>query len=247
MLTVLIGGLLFAAFWYLPILTVSRIVVVGSSQLPQEEIVAVSGVMVGGNAFHDLRPTRSILRLGMPGRETAVESMAWIRDADVRFLLPDTVRITIRERTAAAWIDWVGNCLVLDENGVVLESLPSVEGRGWKEVRGIQFDQYTLGAELTADDPMLLDTALLVLQAVKESDRDSEFNLWNEMDHVDVLRTNRVILSIQDRVAVRLDPDVDLQYVIDFTKEIFFNHIGDGEAGMIDFTKGGSPSFEPDP
>lgn len=246
LLLAVFGGL-FAAFWNLPILEVSKIEVVGADEVSQTDISAASGVTVGMNAFREFRLNRSLLRLGMPDREESVRSMAWIRDADVRFILPGTVRITVRERTAAAWIDWVGNCLVLDENGVVLEALPTVEGKGWKEVRGIEFDQYTLGAPLSADDPALLDTALLVLRAVRESDRDSENCLWDRMDWVDVLRQNRVVFSLDNRVAVRMDPTTDLQYRIDYTKEIYFNHIGEGQAGTLDFTKGGSPTFVPDP
>lgn len=246
MILLLMLGAIFAVLWFSDIMSLRTIEVQGQSVYSKAEIIDTSGLQIGMNLFQQLKPDKSVLRLGLSTAEIKLSALPYIRYATVRLLLPNTVDILVKERIPAGYIAWVGNYLLVDEEGIVLAVDVQKPTALFKEIRGVPFDQYAVGEPLVVDEPGLLDTALTVLRAIRESDVNTEYKLWDHVDWVDVVDLDRIAVSLEGRVTIRLNPTTDLQYHIDFAKEIFSGHIGPEEHGMIDFTKGGYPSFIPD-
>lgn len=84
------------------------------------------------------------------------------------------------------------------------------------------------------------------MEAVNESDKNSQLKLSEVLDWVDMVDKNNAILSLDNRVMVRFNPMDKLQYTIDFTKEIFFKKLNSKETGRIVFAEGQNPSFIPE-
>ena len=54
------------------------------------------------------------------------------------------------------------------------------------------------------------------------------------------------MISLDNRIIVRFNPKDKLQYVVDFTKEVFFKKISAQEKGRLEFSGDQNPSFIPD-
>ncbi len=113
-------SLVAAAAWVIqsPALSVSEVIVVGSERPEIQGAIAAAGVEVG----------TPLLFVGSEGVREELESLAWVRSAEVRRIFPDRVEITIDERQPVALMWSSGSYAVLDLEGVVLEYVSEATG-----------------------------------------------------------------------------------------------------------------------
>lgn len=101
------------------IFSISSITVKGSTNYPNSEIVATSGIRKG-TPLSQLNPPEAISR---------ISSLPFISSVAVKKRWPNTVDITVRERTALAIVpSTVNKVLVVDATGRVLEDKGSASG-----------------------------------------------------------------------------------------------------------------------
>jgi cell division protein FtsQ len=132
------------------VLDIDHVEVYGSSQISAETAATVAGV-VRGQPLMAVDPRRG---------EVLLEGLPWVGRARVQRLFPNSIRITLEERRAAAAAARPeGGFVLLDDSGRVLaespqrpEGLPEVTGAGAPPV---------LGAWLPAARPMLRTVAAL--------------------------------------------------------------------------------------
>ena len=178
--------------------------------------------------------------------EERIGKLPWIASVTVDWIPLHAVRIHVSERVPYARLPYLGGSLLIDSEGVVLESAKGESPADIREIRGIRFSGYANGRVPETEDEALLQTGIDVLRALRQNGSGEGPSLYGAVRWVDVLAVDRVLVSLEDRVTVRFDPTVDLQYKVDFTGEIFFRHILPEERGMIDFTRGEDPAFIPD-
>lgn len=94
-----------------PLLDVDHLRVRGVHRLRAAEVEAVGGIH-RGDAMVWMDPGR------VAGR---IEALPYVRDARVSREWPDTVEVTVHERTPVAWIDSPGAKALVDGSGRVLE------------------------------------------------------------------------------------------------------------------------------
>jgi cell division protein FtsQ len=110
---------------------VRRVTLMGRREASVEEIEAAVGPVVGG----------SILHVDLEDARRRIENLGWVRSAAVSRLLPDTIHVSIRERTPAAVWQLSGQLHLIDEAGAIIRSikadqypdLPLVVGAGASE------------------------------------------------------------------------------------------------------------------
>ena len=111
---VIVVGVLGTAAWMAtrsPLLDVDRVVVRGNERATTEEVLA-AGELDRGDP---------IVWLDLDGATAGIEALPWVRNARVEREWPDTVRVTVQERRAVAWVDaGDGRALVVDPSGRVL-------------------------------------------------------------------------------------------------------------------------------
>lgn len=250
LLAVLPLGAVLAVLAWSPLLAVRTLDVTGQARVTTAQVLEASGLAVGAHPFlpvvwrRNEWPETSLLRA-----ERQIERLPWVADARVDWLPLHAVRIRITERTPFARLPYLGGSLLLDETGVVLQSVPDGETQAdCKELRGIAFSGYVNGHRPETEDPLLLETGLRVLAAFRQTGGTEAGSprLYDAVRWVDVLAVDRVLVSLEDRITLRLDPTGDLQYMADFAGEIFFRHIAPQEKGMVDFTRGSDPAFIPE-
>ena len=240
-------GILAAVFAWSPLLEIRTLDVTGQNHYKAQDILTASGLETGAHPFLPIRWRRGELpALRTRTAAEAVGKLPWVAAARVDWLPLHTVRIRVTERMPFLVLPYLGGGLLLDDNGVVLESAGKETAPEIKELRGIRFSGYVNGHVPEMADPQLLEMGIRVLQTLRRSSSAEAPRLYDAVRWVDVISADRVLVSLEDRITVRLDPTVSLQYKVDFTNEIFFRHIGPEEKGMIDFTRGVDPAFIPE-
>ncbi|NMA67762.1 MAG: FtsQ-type POTRA domain-containing protein [Clostridiaceae bacterium] len=232
---------------YMPIFNISFIKVKGNTKYSADELIQASGILIGENGFKKLRfNNESIFELRLTDSEKNIESLPYVKQCKVSLVFPDGVMIEISEREQEAYISYLDNFLLVDRDGYVLEVTDSRPESYIKEIRGIEFLKYSVGNQLEDTDTDLVKTAVEIIEAIKESDKNSKLKLFDVLDWVDMIDKYNALLSLDNRVMVRFNPKDKLQYTIDFTKEIFFKKLNSKETGRIVFSEGQNSSFIPE-
>lgn len=116
-LTWALGGLVLlvdgAAFVQTPFVDVERIEVAGADRSGADTVAWASGIDRGD----------AVLTVDERAAERRIESLAWVKSADVQKEGPSTIRVTVKERTPAAVLATTPNAprAIVDETGRVLQ------------------------------------------------------------------------------------------------------------------------------
>lgn len=105
----LLGFLVWVAF-FSPLLDVHRVKLVGSKHTSNEEVLEATGIE-GDN----------LLLISTGSLEEDIRALPWVATAKIDRILPDTVRVTIRERRAAFVIEGLQGTWTVDASGHVLQ------------------------------------------------------------------------------------------------------------------------------
>lgn len=232
---------------YAPIFNITAIEVEGSKKYTNEKITEASGINIGENGFRllPLKP-EAILELRLLDSEERINQLPYVKASTVKLIFPDKVSIKITEREPAAYLVYFDNYLIVDDQGFVLEVQNEKPKGILKEIRGIDFDKYSIGGQLEASDISLIRTGVTIINTIKTSDEVTSLKLFDVLDWVDMVDRNSAMMSLDKRVIVRFDPQDKLQYTIDFTKEVFFKKISSTETGRLEFSGNQNPGFIPD-
>jgi cell division protein FtsQ len=96
-----------------PLLAVDTVTVTGASHLTAEQVLDAAGVHEGD----------ALVWLDTGAAVSGIEALPYVRGATLRREWPDTVRITVHERTPAAWVDGPAGKALVDRTGRVLETV----------------------------------------------------------------------------------------------------------------------------
>jgi cell division protein FtsQ len=94
-----------------PLLAVDHVRIRGLDRLTAADIENAGGV----------HPGDAMVWIDTSGAVQGIESLPYVRDASLTREWPHTVRITVHERTPAAWVDGAGGKALVDGRGRVLE------------------------------------------------------------------------------------------------------------------------------
>ena len=232
---VVFTGVLAAVMLFSPLFLISDIHVNDLSKYTAEEIIRVTGLEKDENVRYYMGGSlRNVLQLRMGKAESRVENLPWVRTAEVQYLFPGTVQITVTERNAIAWVRYMANYLLVDEEGYVLEVSSSIDDR-YPEIRGVQLDKFSVGKKIVAQKPEKIDWLVQLLQSLEQVDQSPHHKLGEVLDWVDFLQDKELFLSLDSRITAKLELDDDLTYRLSYLKELYYNYIKPEEKGMIDF------------
>lgn len=141
-------GVVFGILWATPVMKVQQFDIQGWSQQPVEDIEEASAIHAGDN----------LLRVNQRGAAAQISTLPWIESATVAVSWPDTVRITVVERTPRLFADRNDGPHLVDEHGYpfVIQTPPP----GVVKVTGT-----------SEDDQALFQSILEVLDSIDESSR----------------------------------------------------------------------------
>ncbi len=119
----LVGGFSFAIS---PFFNIENIEVSGYNKATEAEILALSNISVG----------QPIYKANIKQASVMIATNIWIESAKVERKLPDTIIITVKERTAAAYVQTATGLLQVDINGYVLQKQNLVQGLHYMLITG---------------------------------------------------------------------------------------------------------------
>ena len=98
-----------------PLLAVDTLSVKGASRLTTEQVLDAAGVHEGD----------AMVWLDTSAAVSGIEALPYVRRASLEREWPDTVRITVRERVPAAWVEGPAGTSLVDRTGRVVEVVDS--------------------------------------------------------------------------------------------------------------------------
>ncbi len=244
-------GIVVSILIWSPLFRINTIDVTGQTHETTKNILEVSELEIGTHPFFPLQITRGNRpMLHIETSKANIEKLAWVKTAKIDWIPLHALRIQIIERTPFAKIPYLQGYLVIDDTGVVLyytDKLAEVESVGQlKEIHGIRFSSYIIGRKPDSENPKNLELALQVLKTIQQINNDDGKSLFDVVDWIDIVAENRALVFLDQRITVRFDPNTELQYTIDFMKNVFYQHIAPDEKGVLDFTRGANPAFKPE-
>jgi cell division protein FtsQ len=105
---------------------------------PQFLLLKPSQVELSGNhvvsrdaVLQQLAPDRgrSVLRIPLDARRSALEELAWVESASVQRILPNRIRVELTERTPVAFLRNGTELALIDSHGVILDRPPGEDLR----------------------------------------------------------------------------------------------------------------------
>ncbi len=189
----LLLGLVFvlaAGFVLSRVFVVKRVAVNGNERVGDQQIVDLSGVMLG----------RSIFTVDQDAIARAFEREGGIALTDVEVVWPDTVRLSVRERTRAAIVNHLGMSIAVDEAGVVIEVLRALPEGALPVVTGISATGYQPGQPVRSSVPTQVDAMASVLGAARAqglTELISELNV-SDLDNLYLMTRAGMMVKLGD-------------------------------------------------
>lgn len=227
---------------------ISKIEVKGNKHYKSQDIISGIQISTGNNAFKTmgLKPGNILLLRYHDEEARIVKNHPYVKSAVVRLKIPNKVEVEIVEREPVCIIKYLGTNLLMDREGYILDNVDKVEPYRLPTVKGLSFDRYELGQALKVTKSDSVKELVGLLDTFRKSDEKNNYKLYPQISMVDISDTNRQLVIIDNRINVNLGDLTDLDYRINFLREILDKKISKSEKGTLDFSSGQNPSFTPE-
>jgi len=171
---------------------ISTIKVVGNSKYTAEEVIAASGLEIGGNLFSIKDTSVAIsLRKELP----YVDKVKLVRN------LPDSVTIEIEESYPLASLKTDDTVYIVNKSGKIIDETDETGALGTIELKGIEPIQPRVGEKIALGDAgaaqlgFLIETLTAIMSAGIEED----------ITYLDAGKTNSLVFDYKGRFTVKMD------------------------------------------
>jgi cell division protein FtsQ len=151
----------------------------GNQNVTRAQVMEVMGADIGRNVFF----------IPLDDRKKQLEEIPWVESAAVMRLLPDRLRIQVKERTPVAFVQLGSKILLVDAGGVLMELPPKSK------------DKYSFPVIVGASDPEPLSTRAARMKIynglVRNLDSDGS-NYSKDLSEVDLADPDDVKVTVAD-------------------------------------------------
>ncbi len=218
------------AFAGTDVFSIEKITILGNKEFMYNDILKLSGIAAGQN----------ILKLDKELTRNRIESNPYIEAMSISRSFPYEVIITVREREAIAFIEYLTSNILFDEEGVALEVSESNEVYGYIKATGLNIQGFVLGEELLVEDVYRLDSLKRVLSEVKTQ------NLKDDISEISVRDVNDIRMISDGGLSIRLGQAVEVDKKLRWMKTEQFKQIEDGDVpGELDLSVHAHAVFNP--
>lgn len=154
-----LAAILLAGYYYIiTTYTVTTVYVDGNVHYTNEEVMDM--VMKG-------RYGNNSLYLAMKYKDKGVEGVPFVEKMDVNILSPNTIRINVYEKAFAGYVEYLGQYMYFDKDGIVAES-SRVKTVGVPQVTGLSFDYIILNEPLPIENDTIFKQILSITQLLEK-------------------------------------------------------------------------------
>lgn len=194
-LIILITAGIIGGRYFLEKYTVKTVYVEGNFHYSEDEIKGmVMEGRFGNNSFF----------LSKKYKNKSIHDVPFVERMDVSVIAPDTIKITVFEKSLAGYIEYLGRYVYFDKDGIVTE-VSSVKTAGIPEVIGIDFDYVVLYEQLPTENKTLFKTVLNMTQLM------TKYGVDASRMHI---KDNGDIVLYKDKVIISLGSDENLDIKI---------------------------------
>lgn len=174
----ILGGLLLvlaaAAAFLWNYYRVDQVVVEGNLHYTQEEIEAI--VMEGPLG-------QNSLFLSLKYRNQGIEDVPFVENMDVKVVSPHTIRIVVYEKAVAGYVEYLGNYMYFDKDGIVVE-VSQTKTAGIPQVTGIDYDHVVLYEPLPVEEEAVFQQVLTITQVLNKYKVSADKIYFNDSNEV---------------------------------------------------------------
>lgn len=181
-----------AALMFQHVLVIRKIEVVGGGEIGEESVIHAAG----------LEPGQGMLRLNTEQVKNGISSLGTHALVAMERCWPDTVRLVLREREAAAMALCGGGMAVLDDEGVVIRLVQVAPDRDLIYLSGVHPETAAAGKMLTVTEDQLVQYRAM-MEALKACDGTgfvSEFVMAAGDKYELILRNGTTVLLEKGRM-----------------------------------------------
>ncbi len=137
----------------------------------------IKNVYVDGNVHYTDEEIMDIVMAGPLGdnslylslkyKKKGIDDVPFVQTMDVAILSPDTIRITVYEKSLAGYVEYLGNYMYFDKDGTIVESSTN-RTAGIPQVTGLSFDHVVMYEPLPVEDAQIFETILDMTQLLNK-------------------------------------------------------------------------------
>lgn len=158
-----------------------------------ERTYKIQNVYVDGNVHYTDEEIMDIVMEGPLGsnslylslkyKNKGIDNIPFVQTMDVEILSPDTIRITVYEKSLAGYVEYLGNYMYFDKEGTIVESSAN-KTAGIPQVTGLEFDHVVMYEPLPVEDNEIFEVILDMTQLLNKYNLSADrlyFNADREM------------------------------------------------------------------
>ncbi|MBQ8038956.1 MAG: FtsQ-type POTRA domain-containing protein [Lachnospiraceae bacterium] len=147
------------------------------------KIYKVKTVYVNGNVHYSSSEIRDMIMVGDLGdnsiylslkyKNKTIEDVPFISAMNVEIVSPDTIKITVYEKSLAGCVEHLGQYVYFDRDGMVVECSQNMT-EGVPVVSGLSFDSVVLYEPLPVSDEDIFEVILTIAQLYDKYEMEAE-------------------------------------------------------------------------
>lgn len=147
------------------------------------EIYKVKTVYVEGNVHYSSSEIRDMVMVGDLGdnsiylslkyKNKTIEDVPFISAMNVEIVSPDTIKITVYEKSLAGCVEHLGEYMYFDRDGMVVECSPNMT-EGVPVVTGLSFESVVLYEPLPVANEEVFEMILTISQLYKKYEMEAQ-------------------------------------------------------------------------
>ncbi len=143
-----------AVFLVLGRYTIKTIIVEGNVHYSNDEIVEI---VIENGLDHNS------LYLSLKYRNKDISGIPFVEKMSVSILSPDTIKITVYEKSVAGYVEYLGKYMYFDKDGIIVET-SDARTEGIPQITGLNFDYVILHERLPVGNEAIFQAILDITQ-----------------------------------------------------------------------------------
>ena len=154
----IVALILGAVYYVISTYSIKTVYVEGNVHYTEEEIKEI--VMEGPLGTNSLY-------LSVKYKNKGVENVPFVDVMDVSILAPDTIKITVYEKSLAGYIEFMDSYMYFDRDGYIVET-SNVKTVGVPWIVGLDFDHVVLGEKIPVEDDTIFASIMNITNLLDE-------------------------------------------------------------------------------
>lgn len=203
-----------------PLFNVRNIQIVGRSEISQQEVVKLSGIVLDSNIF----------KLDLKAGKEKISLLPAVKDVELTRKFPSTIIISITERQAVAFLQLDNSFIELDNEGVYIRT-GEINKKNIPVVTGFTVDKVKPGQKVNNEK------IPIVMEVLDKLPKD----LVNKLSEIHIGDQDKVVIYTVNGIQGRFGLPVDISQKADMFMQVL-NQLDEGQViDYIDITSFKSP------